>query len=124
MDGETRGYMPFDDTDVYKIIEGASYSLISNPDEKLEAYLDTLINIIKTGQEEDGYLTTWRTINGQKPPASWVNPGERWEHLAASHELYNSGHMFEAAAAHHQATGKRSFLDIALKNANLLVKTF
>jgi DUF1680 family protein len=83
-----------------------------------------LITIIKTGQEEDGYLTTWRTINGQKPPAPWVNPGERWDHLAASHELYNSGHMFEAATAHYQATGKRNFLDIALKNADLLVETF
>ena len=124
MEGETRGYMPFDDTDVYKIIEGASYSLISNPDTKLEAYLDTLIDIVKTGQEADGYLTTWRTINGQKPPASWVNPGERWDHLASSHELYNSGHMFEAAVAHYQATGKRNFLDIALKNADLLVNTF
>ncbi len=124
LEGETRGYMPFDDTDLYKIIEGASYSLISNPDPKLDAYLDTLINIIKTGQEEDGYLTTWRTINGQKPPAQWVQPGERWEHLAASHELYNSGHMFEAAVAHYEATGKRNFLDIALKNADLLVNTF
>jgi DUF1680 family protein len=124
LNGETRGYMPFDDTDLYKIIEGASYSLISNPDPKLDAYLDTLINIIRTGQEEDGYLTTWRTINGQKPPAQWVQPGERWEHLAASHELYNSGHMFEAAVAHYEATGKRNFLDIAVKNADLLVNTF
>jgi uncharacterized protein len=124
MEGETRGVMPFDDTDLYKIIEGASYSLISNPDSKLEAYLDTLIAIIKTGQEADGYLTTWRTINGQKPPAAWVQPGERWHHLAASHELYNSGHMFEAAEAHYRATGKRNFLDIALKNADLLVETF
>ena len=124
LEGETRGYMPFDDTDLYKIIEGASYSLISNPDPELDAYLDSLISIIETGQEEDGYLTTWRTINGQKPPATWVEPGERWEHLAASHELYNSGHMFEAAVAHYKATGKRNFLDIALKNADLLVNTF
>ncbi|MDZ7608092.1 MAG: glycoside hydrolase family 127 protein [Cyclobacteriaceae bacterium] len=124
MEGETRGVMPFDDTDLYKIIEGASYSLISNPDTQLDAYLDTLISIIKTGQEEDGYLTTWRTINGMKPPAPWVNPGNRWEHLAASHELYNSGHMFEAAAAHYRATGKTNFLDIATKNADLLVTTF
>lgn len=124
MEGETRGQMPFDDTDVYKIIEGASYSLISAPDQKLEAYLDTLISIIKTGQEEDGYLTTWRTINGQKPPAPWVKPGGRWEFLSHSHELYNSGHMFEAAVAHYKATGKRNFLDIALKNADLLVSTF
>jgi DUF1680 family protein len=122
--GETRGYMPFDDTDIYKIIEGASYSLISNLDPKLDAYLDSLIGIIETGQEEDGYLTTWRTIDGQKPPATWVEPGERWEHLAASHELYNSGHMFEAAVAHYKATGKSNFLDIALKNADLLVNTF
>lgn len=124
LEGETRGYMPFDDTDLYKIIEGASYSLISNPDKQLDAYLDTLISIIETGQEADGYLTTWRTINGMKPPASWVRPGQRWEHLAASHELYNSGHMFEAAEAHYRATGKRSFLDIAIKNADLLVDTF
>ncbi len=124
LEGETRGVMPFDDTDLYKIIEGASYSLISNPDEQLDAYLDTLISIIRTGQEADGYLTTWRTINGQKPPAQWVEPGERWHHLAASHELYNSGHMFEAAEAHYRATGKRNFLDIALKNADLLVETF
>lgn len=124
LEGATRGVMPFDDTDLYKIIEGASYSLISNPDKQLDAYLDTLISIIKTGQEEDGYLTTWRTINGQKPPANWVQPGGRWHHLKASHELYNSGHMFEAAAAHYRATGKRNFLDIALKNADLLVGTF
>ena len=124
MEGETRGAMPFDDTDVYKIIEGASYSLISNPNPQLETYLDSLVNIVKTGQEDDGYLTTWRTIDGQKPPAKWVNPGDRWDHLAASHELYNSGHMFEAAVAHYEATGKRNFLEIALRNADLLVKTF
>lgn len=124
MEGTTRGEMPFDDTDLYKIIEGASYSLISSPDAKLEAYIDSIIDIIATGQEEDGYLTTWRTIDPLHPPAKWVNPGQRWEHLAASHELYNSGHMFEAAAAHYYATGKRNFLDIAIKNANLLVKTF
>ncbi|MBN2213177.1 MAG: glycoside hydrolase family 127 protein [Bacteroidales bacterium] len=124
MKGETRGAMPFDDTDLYKIIEGASYSLIISPDEQLSDYLDSLIAIIETGQEEDGYLTTWRTINPNKPPAPWVQPGERWHHLGASHELYNSGHMFEAAAAHYHATGKRNFLEIALKNADLLTETF
>ncbi len=124
MEGKTRGAMPFDDTDVYKVIEGASYSLLSLPNPELEAYLDSIISIVKTGQEDDGYLTTWRTINPDKPSASWVNPGMRWEHLAASHELYNSGHMFEAAAAHYESTGKRNFLDIALKNADLLVETF
>jgi DUF1680 family protein len=58
------------------------------------------------------------------PPAQWVKPGARWSDLGSSHELYNSGHLFEAAAAHHRATGKRNFLDLALKNADLLVKVF
>jgi len=124
LEGTTRGAMPFDDTDLYKIIEGASYSLVSAPDPKLDAYLDSLIAIIKVGQEKDGYLTTWKTIDHEHPPAPWVKPGGRWENLSASHELYNSGHLFEAASAHYYATGKRNFLDIALKNADLLVKTF
>ncbi|MFP9113345.1 glycoside hydrolase family 127 protein [Flavobacterium sp. RHBU_3] len=124
--GDVKGQMPFDDSDVYKIIEGASNSLISSPDEKLENLLDSLIAIIKIGQEKDGYLTTWRTINPAKPPAPWVkvDKGERWEYMNMSHEEYNAGHMYEAAAVHYWATGKRNFLDIALKNADLFVKTF
>ena len=123
--GAYEGKMPFDDTDLYKIIEGASYSLISQPNPKLDAYLDSIIAIIKIGQEPDGYLTTWFTINRQKPPAWWVKPSEkRWENEISSHELYNSGHLFEAAAAHYWATGKSNFLNIALKNADLLVNNF
>ena len=72
MKGETKGHNPFDDTDVYKIIEGASYSLITSPNKTLSAYLDSLIDIIRIGQEKDGYLTTWMTINPLKPPASYV----------------------------------------------------
>lgn len=126
MEGETRGAMPFDDTDVYKIIEGASNSLISAPNPELEMLLDSLIAIIAIGQEADGYLTTWRTIDPAAPPAPWVEvkEGKRWESLAASHELYNPGHLYEAAYTHFKATGKRNFLDIALKNADLLVETF
>ena len=126
MKGEVKGQMPFDDTDVYKIIEGASNTLISEPNAKLEKQLDALIAIIKVGQEKDGYLTTWRTINPAKPPCTWVPviEGKRWESLQISHELYNSGHMIEAAVVHYKATGKRNFLDIAIKNANLLVQTF
>lgn len=126
LDGEVRGYMPFDDTDVYKIIEGASNSLISSPNETLELLLDSLISIVAIGQEADGYLTTWRTIDPAHPPAKWVNvdKGVRWEALEMSHELYNAGHLFEAAAVHYEATGKRNFLDIALANADLMVKTF
>jgi DUF1680 family protein len=126
MEGTTRGTMPFDDTDVYKIIEGASNSLISAPNPRLETLLDSLIEIIAIGQEEDGYLTTWRTINPAQPPANWVEvkEGKRWESLAASHELYNAGHLYEAAYTHYLATGKRNFLDIALRNADLMVVTF
>jgi DUF1680 family protein len=126
MEGPVKGVMPFDDSDVYKIIEGASNSLISASNKPLEILLDSLIGIVKVGQEKDGYLTTWRTINPAKPPATWVevDEGKRWESLYMSHELYNAGHMYEAAAVHFQATGKRNFLDIALKNADLMVKTF
>jgi DUF1680 family protein len=78
------------------------------------------------GQEEDGYLTTWRTIDPAKPPATWVavDEGKRWEHLEMSHEMYNPGHLYEAAVVHYQATGRKNFLDIAIKNADLIVKTF
>lgn len=125
-DGDVHGVMPFDDTDVYKIIEGASNSIISAPNKNLEKLLDSLVSIIEVGQEKDGYLTTWRTINPAKPPATWVevDEGKRWESLSMSHELYNAGHLFEAAVVHYKATGKRNFLNIAIKNADLIVKTF
>ncbi|MDP4149404.1 MAG: glycoside hydrolase family 127 protein [Bacteroidota bacterium] len=114
---------PFDDTDIYKTIEGASYSLAVHPDTALAAYVDALIDTIGRAQESDGYLYTARTIDSLHPHP-WSGP-DRWvkEH-ELSHELYNSGHMFEAAAAHYLATGKRNFLDIALRNADLLVRTF
>jgi DUF1680 family protein len=123
--GKVFGKMPFDDSDVYKIIEGASYSLISVPDKQLDAYLDSVIAIISTGQEPDGYITTWFTIDPNNPPAPWAQKtGRRWTGEASSHELYNSGHLFEAAFAHYTATGKRNLLDIAVKNADLLVRSF
>ena len=114
---------PFDDTDIYKTLEGASYSLAVHPDPVLAKYLDSLITLIGSAQEPDGYLYTARTIDPAHPHA-WSGP-ERWvkEH-ELSHELYNSGHLFEAAVAHYNATGKRNLLDIALKNADLLVVTF
>lgn len=126
LEGPVRGAMPFDDTDLYKIIEGASNSLISAPNGELEALIDSLIAIIAVGQEADGYLTTWRTIDPASPPAPWVKvkEGKRWETLFMSHELYNAGHLYEAAYTHHKATGKDDFLDIALKNADLMVATF
>lgn len=114
---------PFDDTDIYKTIEGAAYSLALHPDAKLDGYVDSLIAKVKAAQEPDGYLYTARTIDPLHPGA-WSGK-ERWEkENEMSHELYNSGHLFEAAAAHYQATGKKNLLNIALDNANLLVQTF
>jgi DUF1680 family protein len=114
---------PFDDTDIYKTIEGASFSLAVHPDKKLETYVDSLITIIGKAQEPDGYLYTARTIDPLNV-GSWVGK-ERWEkERELSHELYNAGHMYEAAAAHFLATKKRNFLDIALKNADLVCSVF
>jgi uncharacterized protein len=114
---------PFDDTDIYKTIEGASFSLAVHPDKKLETYVDSLIVIIKAAQEPDGYLYTARTIDPINV-GSWVGK-ERWEkERELSHELYNAGHMYEAAAAHFLATKKRNFLDIAVKNADLVCSVF
>jgi uncharacterized protein len=114
---------PFDDTDIYKTIEGASYSLKVHPDAKLEAYIDTLITLIKSAQEPDGYLYTARTINPLKV-GGMVGP-ERWsKEREHSHELYNAGHLYEAAYAHFLATGKKNLLNIALDNANLIESVF
>jgi len=114
---------PFDDSDVYKIIEGAAYSLQTVPDPELDAYLDQLIARIGAAQEPDGYLYTNRTIMGDSAHP-WAGK-ERWElESENSHELYNLGHFFEAAVAHYQATGKKSMLDIAVKAADLIVKDF
>lgn len=122
-EGEFGTTFPFDDTDIYKIIEGASYSMTVHPDPKLDQYVDSLITIIGNAQEPDGYLYTARTIDPEHPH-KWSGK-ERWVNESIlSHELYNSGHLFEAAAAHYQATGKRNFLNIALKNADLLTQVF
>jgi DUF1680 family protein len=113
----------FDDSDVYKNIEGASYSLQTFPDPQLEAYLDTLISYITAAQEKDGYLYTARTTNPEHPIEMAGNT--RWEkEEEGSHELYNAGHLYEAAVAHYQATGKRTLLDVAIRNANLVDSVF
>ncbi|MBW1819830.1 MAG: glycoside hydrolase family 127 protein, partial [Deltaproteobacteria bacterium] len=112
----------FNDTDVYKVIEGAAYSLSVHPDPDLERQVDELIELIAAAQEEDGYLYAARTADPDNP-APGAGP-ERWSRLNGSHELYNAGHMYEAAVAYCQATGKTAFLDVAIKNAGLLVRTF
>lgn len=121
MDGPHKGIF-FDDSDVFKVVEGAAYALQIAPDAKLEAYLDALIEKFAAAQESDGYLYTARTID----PANAPEPcgRERWSNLRVNHELYNVGHMYEAAVAHYEATGKRNFLDIAIKNADLIDSVF
>ena len=125
--GKFQTIYPFDDSDVFKIIEGASYSLQTYPDPKLEAYLDTLIWKIGLAQEDDGYLYTNRTIadmHGGEGLHEWASKN-RWElDSILSHELYNIGHLYEAAVAHYQATGKRTLLEIALRSADLVNRDF
>lgn len=115
------GGFSFDDTDVYKTIEGASYMLQTYPDKKLKKYIDSVLVIVAAAQEPDGYLYTARTMN-PKHPHSWSGP-ERWTKVEVlSHEFYNLGHMVEGAVAHYQATGKRNFLDIAIRYADCVCK--
>ncbi|HLP24220.1 MAG TPA: beta-L-arabinofuranosidase domain-containing protein, partial [Acidobacteriota bacterium] len=115
---------PFDDTDAYKAIEGASYVLSMRPDPALAATLDGWIARIAAAQERDGYLYTFRTMHPDTPGHKWIG-AKRWEKDPdLSHELYNCGHLYEAGVAHFQATGKRTLLDVCLKNAELLWRDF
>ncbi|MBL9135735.1 MAG: glycoside hydrolase family 127 protein [Verrucomicrobiales bacterium] len=118
---------PFDDSDVYKVIQGAAYTLATHPDPKLDAYLDELIAKIAAAQESDGYLYTARTLKSGHSRAGkdrWLNergaqtPGED------SHELYNLGHLYEAAAAHFEATGKTNLLQVARRSADLVSRVW
>jgi uncharacterized protein len=124
--GDFSSDFPFDDSDIYKLIEGASYSLHYYPDPKLEAYIDSLIAIVAKAQEPDGYLYTTRTIaekNGTKPH-EWSGD-KRWvNERILSHELYNLGHLFESAVAYYQATGKKNLLQVAIKAADRIDQDF
>jgi len=112
----------YNDSDVYKAIEAACYALKTHPEPDLKKQVDELITLIGLAQEPDGYLFTTRTINPANP-APGSGP-ERWSNLRVSHELYSLGHLYEAAYAHYLATGEKSLTKIALKSADLLVKTF
>lgn len=122
-EGDFCSTYPFDDSDVFKIIEGASYSMQMFPDPELDRYVDELIEKIAAAQEADGYLYTIRTIMGDNSH-DWIG-SRRWEktHIL-SHELYNLGHLYEAGVAHYQATGKTSLLDVCKKSADLLLQDF
>jgi hypothetical protein len=114
MPGPFRGIF-YDDSDVYKAIEGASYSLATHPDPDLDTYLDSLISKIAAAQRPDGYLNTFYTLTGLD---------HRYTDLAHHHELYCAGHLIEAAVAHHRATGKTSLLNVAIKFADQIADTF
>ena len=111
----------FDDTDPYKTIEGASYILQTYPDKKLEAYVDSVIDIIASAQEPDGYLYTARTQNPDNPH-HWAGKTRWSKEEDLSHELYNLGHMVEGAVAHWQATGSTKFLNIAKRYADCVIR--
>ena len=121
----TTGF-PFDDTDPYKTLEGAAYLMQTHPDatingEPIDQYCDRVIGIIASAQEPDGYLYTVRTMNPEKPH-SWSG-AKRWVSVEdGSHELYNLGHLCEAAVAHYNATGKRNLLDVAIRFADCVCR--
>ena len=120
------GDFGFNDTDIYKVVEGASYALMVKPDPALDKYLDEVISYIVAAQEDNGYLYTAWTARA-KDHRNNINccyNNQPWDNLANSHELYNAGHMYEAAAAHYLATGKKSFLNVATKNADLICDVF
>lgn len=105
----------YNDSDVYKVIEGAAYSLAQHPNPELDAYLDELIAKIAAAQEDDGYLNTYHTL---------VTPDRKWTDIRVKHELYCAGHLIEAAVAHYQATGKRNLLEVAIRLADHIDQTF
>ena len=128
MPGDFKGNT-YDDSDVYKVIEGAAYTLAEQKDATLERYLDALIDKIAAAQEPDGYLYTARTVNytnaiSRAGKERWLNERGGFNGGNDSHELYNAGHLYEAAVAYYQATGKRKLLDVALKNADLIDQTW
>ena len=115
---------PFDDTDIYKLLEGMAYSYTMNPTQELRDSMNSLIGIVAAAQEPDGYLFTARTAGQPGHLHGWL-AAERWaKDPDLSHELYNAGHLFEAAAAHYTATGERSLFDVATRLADLLVEQF
>ena len=105
----------FMDSDLYKALEAASYSLATHPDSALEKQLDGIISLLASAQQPDGYLNSYYIVK---------EPGKRWTNLRDCHELYCAGHMFEAAVAHFQATGKTNFLNIATRYADYIDSVF
>jgi len=102
-------------SDICKWIEAASYSITTHPDSQLDSLIDGLVGLMMKAQQPDGYLNTYYTV---------VEPEKRWTNLRGSHELYCAGHLFEAAVAHFQATGKRTLLEVACRFADHIDTVF
>lgn len=117
---------PFDDTDIYKAIEGAAHILEAEYDPALDRRVDSLIAIIADAQEEDGYIYPYGELSVENEDRKrWWRGDGRWQKVALhSHEFYNAGHLIEAAVVHHRATGKRNLLDVAIDFADLIAATF
>ena len=111
--GEHSGIF-FDDSDVYKALEGMAYSLVNNPDPVLEAKCDEWIDKFAAAQQDDGYINTYYTLTGLE---------NRWTDMD-KHEMYCAGHMIEAAVAYYKATGKRKLLDVAVRMADYMMTVF
>ena len=114
MEGKFEGIY-FNDSDVYKVLEGASYSLADHPDAKLEKMVDDVVAKIAAAQQENGYLNTYFTL---------VEPDKKWTNCRVRHELYCAGHLFEAAVAHRRATGKTTLFDVATRFADRIDQLF
>jgi DUF1680 family protein len=112
--GKHRGQL-YNDSDLYKVIEGIAYTLIVRPNAYLEKRTDAIIDKIAAAQQPDGYLNTFYTL---------VEPKNRWKNIQHGHELYCAGHLMEAAVAYHQATGKRKLLEVAIKLADHIGTVF
>ncbi len=107
----------FNDSDLYKVIEGAAYSLQIHPDPELEKYVDGVIDQIASAQWEDGYLYTFYSLPHDNE-TRYRQPEKRWTRVGEMHELYCAGHFFEAAVAYSQATGKKRIMEVACRLAD------
>ena len=117
----------FNTSDLYKVIEGAAYLLKMERDSELEKQIDDIAVIISEAQEKDGYLYPAHTTGSSAKAEHWGGSGmgdKPYSWVVHSHELYNIGHLYEAAAAYYQATGKKNLLDIAEKSAKHVNKVF
>ncbi len=129
-DAQWTGQFGFNDSDVSKVIEGASYAMMLKEDPELEKYLDKIISCYATAQEDDGFLyTLWTAhkmgkVENYKKKLCRPDENDRWSNIHHAHQLYNVGHMYEAGVAHYRATAKRSLLDVCIKNADLVCNTF